>query len=81
MGYRRATRDTYNYTLTGRHGEDLYHGITNDPERREAQHRASGRRFANLVSDPYLLLKRNSTSKRKRQNRNIQEKSGSKTQI
>ena len=53
MGHRRAVRDTYNYTLTGRHGEDLYHGITTDPERREAQHRADGKRFANLVRDAF----------------------------
>ncbi len=53
MAHNRIPRDTYNYTLTGRHGEDLYHGITNNPERREAQHRASGRRFVNLVCDPF----------------------------
>jgi hypothetical protein len=33
MGRRRARRNTYNYTLTGHRGEDLGHGITNDPER------------------------------------------------
>lgn len=48
MGYRRTIRDTYNYDLVGRNGRVLYRGITNDPERREQQHKSAGRRFRYL---------------------------------
>ena len=35
-------RDTYRYTLRN-DGKILYHGITNDPERRAAEHKRDGK--------------------------------------
>lgn len=42
-------RDTRKYELRGNSGKTLYIGITNDLDRREAEHRADGKRFAELV--------------------------------
>jgi len=42
---KRAPRDTYNYELTGMFGETVYHGITNDPDRRIQEHARSGKTF------------------------------------
>jgi predicted GIY-YIG superfamily endonuclease len=46
-GSRRAERDTYNYTL--RDGRKVvYHGITNDPDRRLREQENSGKRFTSM---------------------------------
>jgi len=42
-------RDTRKYELRDNSGKILYIGITNDLDRREAEHRADGKRFAELV--------------------------------
>lgn len=42
-------RDTRKYELRDNSGKTLYIGITNDLDRREAEHRADGKRFAELV--------------------------------
>ena len=39
-----AKRDTYNYNLK-KGNKVVYKGITNDPERREEEHRESGKKF------------------------------------
>lgn len=36
-------RDTVRYTLRDNKGRILYHGITNDPERRAAEHERDGK--------------------------------------
>lgn len=36
-------RDHYRYTLRGRNNEILYYGITKDPKRRAAEHKADGK--------------------------------------
>jgi predicted GIY-YIG superfamily endonuclease len=41
----RTTRDTYNYTLYAPFGMPIYHGITNNPQRRIREHRKSGKYF------------------------------------
>ena len=38
----RQPRDTYRYTLRGSNNEILYYGITNNPKRRAAEHKAAG---------------------------------------
>lgn len=40
-------RDTYRYTLWDR-GKKVYIGITDDPARREQEHRAEGWRFTSM---------------------------------
>ena len=35
------SRDTYRYIIRA-HGREVYHGITNDPERRAAEHKRAG---------------------------------------
>lgn len=50
---KRAERDTYNYTLYGGFGQTVYHGITNNPERRIQQHQDDGKFFTDYdVSSP-----------------------------
>lgn len=47
----RAPRDTYNYALKqGR--KIVYHGVTNDPVRREQEHANSGKKFSHMVISP-----------------------------
>ena len=41
----RTPRDTQNYTLHGPLGNDVYHGISNDPERRVSEHERDGKFF------------------------------------
>ncbi len=36
------------YNLTGKRGKILYKGITNDPERREPEHKDEGKKFDKL---------------------------------
>ena len=38
-----ARRDTWRYILVNNRGREIYHGITNDPERRASEHVQSGR--------------------------------------
>lgn len=42
-------RDTRKYELQDNTGKTLYIGITNDLERREAEHRADGKKFDHMV--------------------------------
>ena len=44
-------RDTYTYQLK-RGQKILYHGVTNDPERRENEHRNNGKHFTHMVVSP-----------------------------
>lgn len=44
-----SKRDTITYKLTGKKGETLYIGTTNNPEQRAEQHRDAGKRFVNLI--------------------------------
>lgn len=49
---KRAGRDTYLYHLKqGR--KIVYTGITDDPERRELEHRSAGKRFTHMFVRPY----------------------------
>jgi len=41
----RAQQDTYNYKLKGVFRETVYHGITNDPDRRFKEHERDGKIF------------------------------------
>jgi predicted GIY-YIG superfamily endonuclease len=54
MGRRpkRAPRDTYNYTLYGGFGQPVYHGITNNPQRRIRQHKEDGKFFTDYELSP-----------------------------
>jgi predicted GIY-YIG superfamily endonuclease len=54
MGRRpqRAERDTYNYTLYGGFGQPVYHGITNNPQRRIRQHEQDGKFFTDYQVSP-----------------------------
>ena len=48
MGKKRVKQDTVNYTL--RKGRKVvYKGITNNPERRAAEHRAEGKKFTSMT--------------------------------
>ena len=48
MSKKRKKQDTYNYTL--RKGRKVvYKGITKNPERREKEHRASGKKFTSMT--------------------------------
>lgn len=50
---KRAKRDTYNYTLYGGFGQEVYHGITNNPSRRIKQHQDDGKYFTDYsLSSP-----------------------------
>jgi len=48
----RTPRDTYNYTLHGPLGNDVYHGISNDPERRVDEHERDGKYFTSYSVSP-----------------------------
>ena len=45
-----SKRDTYRYTLR-KGGRIVQYGITNDPERREQEHRGDGKRFDRLQKE------------------------------
>jgi len=49
---RRAERDTYNYTLYGVFHQPVYHGISNNPERRIRQHERDGKLFTDYKVSP-----------------------------
>jgi hypothetical protein len=53
MTKRRAKRDTYNYEAFDRNGKKVKIGITKDPERREGQHIASGKRIKQIIYAQY----------------------------
>lgn len=42
-------RDTRKYKLVDKNGKSLYYGITNDLERREAEHRNDGKKFDQMI--------------------------------
>jgi len=42
----RTPRDTQNYTLYGPLGNPVYHGISNDPDRRIKEHERDGKYFS-----------------------------------
>lgn len=44
-----AARNYYRYELWNNKGQKTYIGITNNPERREEEHRDEGMRFKNLL--------------------------------
>ncbi len=44
-----SNRNTRKYVLRDSSGKDLYYGITKDLERREAEHREDGKKFAEMV--------------------------------
>lgn len=49
---KRADRDTYLYHL--KQGRKIkYTGITDDPERREREHKSAGKRFTHMFVHPY----------------------------
>jgi hypothetical protein len=48
----RAPRDTQNYTLYGPLGNPVYHGISNDPDRRIREHERDGKNFTNVAVSP-----------------------------
>lgn len=47
MGKKRAKRDTYLYELKDRR-KTVYIGITDDPKRREQEHRDEGKKFTKM---------------------------------
>jgi hypothetical protein len=49
MAHRRIRRDTYVYEAYDRNGKKVKIGITKDPERRERQHIASGKRIKGII--------------------------------
>ena len=49
-----AKRDTYRYTLRSPKGKILYRGITNDPERRAAEHKNDGKPGTLRVEGPVV---------------------------
>ena len=50
MGKKRAKRNTYTYRLKDKR-EVVYIGKTNDPKRREQEHRDEGKKFTNMILD------------------------------
>jgi len=46
---KRAKRDTVNYTLR-RGSKVVYKGITNNPERRVAEHKREGKKFTSMTT-------------------------------
>lgn len=60
---RRAKRDTVNYTLR-RGRKVVYKGISNNPERRAAEHRRSGKKFTGLTTS--VKVGRKTASKREK---------------
>ena len=50
MGRKRASRDTWNYTLR-KDRKVVKHGITNDPVRREQELRTEGLKFTSMMLD------------------------------
>lgn len=63
MGEKRAKQDTVNYTL--RQGRKVvYKGITNNPKRREAEHRNEGKRFTSMTTS--RKLSRSTAKKREK---------------
>ena len=60
---RRAKRDTVNYAL--RQGKKIvYRGITNDPDRRRAEHKRSGKRFSSMTTS--VKVSRETAKKREK---------------
>jgi len=55
---KRAARDTYNYTLYGGFGQEVYHGITNNPKKRFKQHSDDGKVFFDSDVSPPRSRKR-----------------------
>ena len=47
----RTPRDTFNYALK-QYRKIVYHGVTNDPDRREREHSNSGKRFTHMNVSP-----------------------------
>ena len=63
MGKRRAKRDSVNYTL--RQGRNVvYYGVTNEPARRKAEHKNSGKRFTSMATG--VKISRGTAQKRER---------------
>ena len=48
----RVPRDTQNYALYGPIGNPVYHGISNDPERRVKEHERDGKNFSSYSVSP-----------------------------
>ena len=60
---KRAKRDTVNYTL--RQGRKVvYKGITNNPERRAAEHKRSGKKFTSMTTS--VKVSRKTAQKREK---------------
>lgn len=58
----RQPRDTYTYDLK-KGNKVVYKGITNDPERRGAEHRREGKDFDKLVLTSPALTRRDAKKK------------------
>ncbi|MCB9370414.1 hypothetical protein H6501_02355 [Candidatus Woesearchaeota archaeon] len=73
----KAKRDTHLYKLTGKRGETLYYGTTNDPFRRENEHRKT-KPFSKLVQISKAVMTKANAEKRERSLiRNHKKKTGS----
>jgi predicted GIY-YIG superfamily endonuclease len=63
-----ARRDTYLYHL--KQGKKIKRtGITNNPERREREHRSAGKRFSHIYVHPYPMSRETALEREKKYKR------------
>ena len=60
-----ATRDTYIYHL--KQGKKIKRtGVTNNPERREREHKRAGKRFSHMYVHPYPMSRKTALKREKK---------------
>ena len=68
MVKKKAKRDTYLYHL--KQGKKIKRtGITNNPERREQEHRSAGKRFSHIYVHPYPMSRETALEREKKYKR------------
>lgn len=73
----KAKRDTHVYKLTGKKGEALYYGTSNDPYRREEEHRKT-KSFSNMKKvSKAAMTKENAEKLERKLIRDHKKKTGS----